>query len=350
MHQSNTEATRLMTEKDVWSLDELSRMDIEFEPLVEGLLGPNETLMLVGMGGVGKSLLVLNAAFQLAGGSTRLWGKYVIPKPLNVLIVQAELGAPAMKLRVDKMIKSYPKSARSAKVLVAAEASDCRLVGDMAVEGFRWKIERLLEEYEIDVLIVDPLVCYHTNDENDNNKMRRVLDEIGLLCSKRKNTACIIVHHVGKWTENKTIAGRGASAIFDFAANVISLKRETSGAIAFEHKKARNFPRHGTFSGRFDENLVFRMNAGEGANIASGEDAKAAMLALKEEFSGRVESVAELANYLDANTQKGKSTWTTVIKKLGEEGVFSIENNGSGVRNAVTLNLADLPNILSGKA
>src|SRR5208283_2094177 len=87
-------------------------------------------------------------------------------------------------------------------------------------------------------------------DENDNGAMRRTLDCLTVI-SDRTNVACVVVHHAGKQgTDNQVFAGRGASAIGDFAANILVLnpgpesKREDGSrrfVIEVSHRKARNY-------------------------------------------------------------------------------------------------------------
>jgi hypothetical protein len=84
-------------------------------------------------------------------------------------------------------------------------------------------------EFKIDLLIWDPLISYHEAEENDNSRMRTTLDCISYV-SNEIGAAPIVIHHA-----NKQNGIRGASAIFDWARNVI--KHYQDGKI----KKARYF-------------------------------------------------------------------------------------------------------------
>lgn len=107
---------------------------------------------------------------------------------------------------------------------------------------------QLIQITQADILILDPLISYVTGDENDNAEMRRSLDCLTDI-QDRTGTASIVVHHLGKAAAsgkfNDVFSGRGASAIGDWAANILTFKKEkqegSEMTIEVLHHKARNF-------------------------------------------------------------------------------------------------------------
>lgn len=143
---------------------------------------------------------------------------------------------------------------------------DIRYVGAFQETEFQDTIKRMVEATEARCIILDPLISYHGCDENGNSEMRRSLDALTELMDET-GTATILFHHLGKASGsgdlNKIFSGRGASAIGDWAANILSLwLGEMDGAeanIEVAHHKARNFPTVANFFLRRTSELQFHL-------------------------------------------------------------------------------------------
>jgi RecA-family ATPase len=79
---------------------------------------------------------------------------------------------------------------------------------------------RLVLVLSLRLLVLDPLISYHSKNENDNAEMRKTLDALTRLCEDT-NAAVLVVHHAGKAGTGG--GARGASAITDWASNIMSL-------------------------------------------------------------------------------------------------------------------------------
>ena len=77
----------------------------EPEPLIKGLLGKGESLLVSAPAGLGKSLLANHMAYTL-GNEKRLWGQFKIPKNLTSLIIQSEVDGDAQRNRLKKMLSA----------------------------------------------------------------------------------------------------------------------------------------------------------------------------------------------------------------------------------------------------
>lgn len=187
-----------------------------------GILPYGEHLLIAGASGVGKSLLRLELAIHLAMGWEWL-GKFAIPNAHKVAIFQYENNIFNEKLRLGKMceglgIKNFPAGA--IKFMDRKKRPNLSKVGD------REQLEAWVLEANAEVIIYDCLSNIHAANENDNVKMREVLDilsDIDVKC----NTSSILIHHFGKEQEpdnpRPTISRiRGASSLQDWATTIMS--------------------------------------------------------------------------------------------------------------------------------
>ncbi len=109
---------------------------------------------------------------------------------------------------------------RSAGKLLTADPKTCRLiVGELAAH-----IERQIIELEIGLLMLDPFVKAHGNDENSNIEMDAVAQVLSDLAVKF-NIAVDLPHHISKGVADPGNAGRsrGASATTNAARLVYTL-------------------------------------------------------------------------------------------------------------------------------
>ena len=161
--------------------------------LVEG-----GSLILAGESGIGKSLIVLEWAINLAMGSSMYGGSLIVPKPRKVMILQSENSEFEVIHRLRKMSKN--------------PAIENLFIIDEPLYGFDLldpiNYQQLIDsviECDADVLIIDPLSSFHQCNENDNSQMRRVMESITNI-ARKTGAAIIIVHHFGKPSEIGLVA------------------------------------------------------------------------------------------------------------------------------------------------
>lgn len=170
----------------------------------------------------GKSILAMNVAISLALGREFLG--FEIPSPRKVLLVQQEISDPAMKDRIDKMIKSVPRDML---------ANLANLVFPTRQEQ-AWKLSRprdldklgtIVQANGIDLIIFDPLATFHDKKENDNTDMSGILEYFAYL-KRRYSVGILVIHHYGKPTKEERQGSyrmRGASVLGDRSdANITS--------------------------------------------------------------------------------------------------------------------------------
>jgi hypothetical protein len=251
------------------SLGSIYDRNPKLEYLVEGLWTVNDTLMLFGVGGTGKSLFALNLAIALTDPSVESFlDRFPVRKKCKVLMLQSEVSIVGFNDRVKKIYgnKALPiEVGENIKMVAYSDdimTSDGIITsGDFNNDKFFESIKKILTENDQDVLVIDPLISFHNEDENANTQMRRVLDRIKILGQETK-TSILIIHHSGKSNlGNNNAGGRGASSIGDWASSSIELKVKDKNSDTYElvHRKSRDFKEFGTIVLRRTESLEFKL-------------------------------------------------------------------------------------------
>jgi putative DNA primase/helicase len=239
------------------SLAEISNVEIEDNPVIKGLLGEKESLIISAASGVGKSL-ISNQIAMVCGNPPEcgLWNLFIIPERVTSLIVQSENSMGSINRRVRKKFDANPALKKGARnVFMLKVNDDVRLSGCLTDLSFQSLLVDRLNELEAKLLILDPLVSYHDEDENDNAGMRTVLDCVTSICDQT-GASVIICHHF-----NRQDMTRGAAAIRDWAANflLLNFEKKAEGSTIFRcvHDKSRNYETQPDFYLERTVNLEF---------------------------------------------------------------------------------------------
>ena len=102
--------------------------------------------------------------------------------------------------------------------------------------------------------------------------MRRTLDSLSSDCANL-NLSAILIHHTGKMGANGIYTGRGASAIADWASNIVTLKKESinnQDSIKVTNEKARNFAAFKPFYLQMTSNFI--LNPVDPNNLITDQD------------------------------------------------------------------------------
>ena len=227
-----------------------------FEFLIDNFWPKSEPLLITGPGGSGKSVMTLQIAMDIIFPPQKgLLDRFqIIPGDHKVLFVQSENSLVGLKRRMEIITKSYtlPPEIIRDKLLFFGKMGDVRSSGNINNDKLKQPIEKIHGLTGFDVLILDPLISFHDEDENSNDAMRRFLDGFFDFCDRLKITP-LMIHHHGKYRPEKGIGGgRGASAIGDWSANTWELefveeKRDREDNLKqiahhlFTQKKARSY-------------------------------------------------------------------------------------------------------------
>jgi hypothetical protein len=244
------------------TLENIYTEKIEEKPIIKGLLYELEQTIIYSPGGVGKSLVTQDIAMGLGCDIPFLWGEsFEIPKPRNTLFVQSENSRFAVHKRSGLKCLGNPDYLSGLpNIIYASQGKSAQMAGHISSGQFRTKLIKFAKraeqenEFKIDVIVFDPLISYHDAEENDNSRKRTTLDCI-LQVSNEIDATAIVAHHA-----NKEQGIRGASAISDWARNIIKLEDVSyrgEKRIKFTHEKCNNSKMFEPFILAMDEYLNF---------------------------------------------------------------------------------------------
>ncbi|MGV8080017.1 MAG: AAA family ATPase [Syntrophales bacterium] len=308
----------------------LMKQKIKERPLIKGLLEKGGSLLIVGQAGIGKSLMTLNIALNLGSAQEdgRLWGIFDIPKSVKTIIVQSENGIYHLKNRVKRMAKGNQQYEKAfEKISFASIRNDCRVTGDLRDQRFKDMLIDLTIKTGSRLLIIDPFISFHNQNENDNAEIRKVLDSLTEVCDITKSS-CILIHHTGKTSADKLFAARGASSIADWASNILLLgQSEVDGEklIEVNHVKSRNFRRQPPFILKLTSELDFVR--------ASNDEEKRVDIVVKvlKDMGGTVGTQTEFAKAIMKKETISESSAYRMIKKAVKEGKIVKDKEGKEV-------------------
>lgn len=222
----------------------------------EGIMRLNSIMVIGGAPKAYKSflqnslILALVTGTPLFGAHRKSHGReeraFVTSRPCRVLMLEQELGNYDLRERLIPMIRSLPHD--QAKLFgenLYTHSMDHTLQLDTE-DGMK-RIDALVAEARPDVLVLDPLIEFHTSDENSTQAMACVLRNLDLL--RQKYNLCLsISHHTGKPNDNSSRSGpdllRGNSVIYGKgdAFFMASVRNRAAGIVKIEPVIRRGKP------------------------------------------------------------------------------------------------------------
>ncbi|MDP9369272.1 MAG: AAA family ATPase [Chloroflexota bacterium] len=186
---NGTEPTEASTA--VWTHDALLAATFpKPKPLIRGILDEGSINSWSGPGGIGKSLLALDAARSIAGCQRFLDS---IPTALGpVLLIDQESSPAMLQDRLRLMQQARPIPERSPLTVVVPEA-DVRL--DEAV-GYA-QLDQWMRQYQPVLTILDSFTRFHSANENDAIEMAGVNRNLRQLV-RDHGTAVLLIDHTRK--------------------------------------------------------------------------------------------------------------------------------------------------------
>jgi hypothetical protein len=198
-------------------------------------------------GGVGKSILALTEAIAMATMRPLLGIKpwrhpeWESSARLEVFYYNAEESLEELQRRVIAICQHYeidlnelmPKHGGCASLTLMSGHDYPLVIGTSGKDGvtFTDHVE-FLNDCEVDVIILDPLVSIHGCPENDNSAIDAIVKRLGRIAVTGCIKAVELVHHARKPAQGGTIEisgndARGASAVFDGVRSLRTLNRMT---------------------------------------------------------------------------------------------------------------------------
>jgi len=183
----------------------------------DGILLDNTILTIIGQAKAKKSFLALNFAVAIARGEG--FAGFSVDSPQKVLVLSAEGGyyptrdriKQVTKFEIDKVLKNiYTKKYVSFSV---DDDDDYK------------EIMAMIKEAQPKVVIIDPLIKFHSQDENSSAGMNIVFKRFRELI-ETFSLSIIVVHHTGK---NRSLGGRGSSFMTGEYDSCITITKPRSG-------------------------------------------------------------------------------------------------------------------------
>jgi len=158
-----------------------------------------------------------------------------IPKPQRVLIFEQEIGEDDLEDRLKPLYESLlPDKQKFMRDNLFTHSLDHSMQLDNS-DGLKL-IDEVIGDIKPTVTIFDPLIEFHTSDENSPTAMAKVMRCLDWLRERHK-FATIMDHHAGKETQIRKTGGdalRGASSIYGKLDTYLALKPVNRNASLIE--------------------------------------------------------------------------------------------------------------------
>lgn len=187
---------------------------------------PVEGLMIIGaQTKMFKSTLALNIAYDLAEGRPILDCQiYKTPKPLTVLLFEQEIGKYRLLDRLKKINDAKGGNYARFNFYIVSKDLECQFDTPAGLA----RIEHHIESCKPDVVVYDPLMWFHSQDENSNSALHKIT-RIIMELNKKHRCSSIVVHHNSKPSEFRSgyniTSLRGGSTVAADADTVLSVEQ-----------------------------------------------------------------------------------------------------------------------------
>jgi len=201
------------------------------EWLVEDLLPAESLILLAGDGGIGKTWLACHLAGQVALGES-LFARFDVPEARPVLYWDEENGSRILASRLSAMYSGRCPP-------------DWHFIVDR-----QWyltdpttlpRLERLVEDHGVGLLVIDSFRAVHDLNENDNGAMGPLMNDLRRF-TRRAKCSILLLHHTNKPGMIQMSASdrsRGATAIRDGVDVYLYAKRLSRETFSVEMDKNR---------------------------------------------------------------------------------------------------------------
>jgi len=278
----------------------------------KGVLSPGTGMIVVGETSVGKSLLTSEMGLDLRTGQPFLG----IPTARidSVLMIQAEIRPEMVKERLASQVKGMGLKKSPKRIFLTDPRDSYDLMNPKDMARILWLIRRTKAE----VVIIDPISCYHHADENNNSEMRKFLSAIDQIKGKT-GAAVVLVHHFSKSTDKKGKHRiRGATTISDWADTVVELSAGSpANQLKAKFLKLRNGAPLQDIHLKRNENFIHEVV--EDKAKCPPEKVKEV---LESEFNGQCKQQKDLIDKLSKETGSSEKTARAGIKLAVKRGVI----------------------------
>ena len=171
---------------------ELASADVSVEYLIEGVLAAKQPMLLAGPVKSLKTSILLDLCLSLATGRYFL-GHFNVVKKIPVAILTGESGLPVIKDTLNRIARARRIDPAKVKRLIISDT-----VPQLANRRHLDALRRLIEEYDLELLAIDP--AYLALDGTDANNLMifgQQLRAVSRMCQEL-GVALLICHHTKK--------------------------------------------------------------------------------------------------------------------------------------------------------
>lgn len=217
-------------------------LDLTIDPppvrwLIEDMICHGDIHMLIGEPSIGKSWLTMGMAVAVAGNSDTFLGRNVAEHG-RVLYVDEENPEDLIYHRLHKLglNKEVAKNIRYlSNVGVRLDKQADELVGEAL-------------DYEPQLIILDSLTRFHTEDENNAGAMAALFNDALKPLARKTGAAVVLIHHANKTDSNSSYKrSRGSGDITAGADCGYDVRAVAERTIAVSNYKSRRAAQSDTF-------------------------------------------------------------------------------------------------------
>jgi AAA domain len=309
------------------SIGEILTMTFDDTDLIlsNGYLARGERTAICGMGGVGKSRLIMQLALCCRVGRDFL-GWRTLGRELVWLFLQTENSNRRLKFDLERMLSAFSPAERQAinagVFFHTLEADDDGFL-TLDVENLE-RIANAIADVQADIVIFDPLRDFGTDDLNADRHMTETLREISRV-TKRGSPKRIplVIHHAGTGRAgiqkatgfDRSSFGRNSKVLFSWARaqiNVAPGQSDDNSTIVVASGKCSNAPEFEPFGAALNEQTML-YNRDENFDFEAWQHSL-------ESPRGRAEKLS-VDILLDLLPSTGSIPKVTVIERLRDKGI-----------------------------
>jgi AAA domain-containing protein len=217
-------------------------LDLTIDPppirwVIENMICHGDIHMLIGEPSIGKSWLTMGLAIAVAGGQDTFLGRTVCEHG-RVLYVDEENPEDLIYHRLHKL------------GLNDEIAKNIRYLSNESIRLDRQADELVSEalDYEPELIILDSLTRFHTEDENNAGAMAALFNDALKPLARQTGAAVVLIHHANKTDSNSSYKrSRGSGDITAGADCGYDVRAVAERTIAVSNYKSRRAAQQDTF-------------------------------------------------------------------------------------------------------
>lgn len=216
-------------------------------------LGRGQVGLITASTNIGKTTFALNLCLSLAAGANFLPFTDGQTEQLRIMVIDGENTQAELQRDLNTMMRDWSLFERQLidenLLLVCNEYIDDEPL-DLKIPAHIKAVINRAKDFKPDLIIVDTMAAlFSLHNENDNAEVKRYVMTPLKILGKEANAAVLLLHHIGKQSEDATAinaaySGRGGSNFGALSRTVIKLStpdKAEKSRIVFSVAKSKGF-------------------------------------------------------------------------------------------------------------